>query len=45
MIREVNAFGSGDEIEAFVGVMACSPKGGSVEATFGDYEVREGVRE
>ncbi|KZP20622.1 hypothetical protein FIBSPDRAFT_861366 [Athelia psychrophila] len=45
MIREVHAFGQGDETEeAFVGVMACSPLGGGVKATFEGFQMREGVR-
>ncbi|KZP14225.1 hypothetical protein FIBSPDRAFT_796849 [Athelia psychrophila] len=45
MIREVHAFGQEDENEeAFVGVMACSPLGEGVKATFEGFQMREGVR-
>ncbi|KZP32751.1 hypothetical protein FIBSPDRAFT_811551 [Athelia psychrophila] len=45
MIREVHAFGQEDENEeAFVGVMACSPLGGGVKATFEGFQMREWVR-
>ena len=44
MIREVHGF-AGKEDEVFVGVMACSPKGGGVEAIFRDLAITEGVRE
>ncbi len=44
MVREVNAFGSGEETSAFVGVMGCSPKGGGVEARFKRFKMRDGVR-
>ncbi|KZP22426.1 hypothetical protein FIBSPDRAFT_859487 [Athelia psychrophila] len=45
MIREVHAFGQGDDTEeALVGVMACSPLGGGVKATFQGFQMREGVR-
>ena len=37
MIREVNVFGDGTENEATVGIMACSPLGDSVQATFSDF--------
>jgi len=30
--------------KVFIGAMACSPKGGDVEATFERFEMREGVR-
>ena len=46
MMREVRAFGLGaksDEVVS-VGVMACSPKGGDVAATFKGFKVREGAR-
>ena len=45
MAREVNCFGTGDETEAFVGVMTCSPKGGGRTATFKDFKIDEGVVE
>ena len=45
MCREVTAFGTGEETEAFIGVMACSPQGGGREATFKDFHLDEGVKE
>lgn len=42
MVREVNSFGDGSETKATVGVMACSPFGGGVKATFKSFTLQEG---
>jgi regulation of enolase protein 1 (concanavalin A-like superfamily) len=45
MIREVHNFGTGEEKQAKVGVMTCSPLGKGALGTYKNFTVREGVRE
>ena len=42
--REVHSFGSGEDEEVFVGVMACSPNGEGVKAVFRNMTLSEGAR-